>query len=43
MFENMEDFELVPFYEKGGDIKFYNIFGKESGVLLEKLNERLAA
>ncbi len=39
---SMEDFELAPFYEKGGAIRFYNIFGGESNVL-EELNEVLAA
>jgi len=40
---SIEDFELAPFYERGGAIKFYNIFGEESNVLLEELNEALAA
>jgi type I restriction enzyme R subunit len=40
---SMEDFELAPFYEKGGAVKFYNIFGKGSNSLLEELNEVLAA
>jgi len=40
---SMEDFELAPFYEKGGAIKFYNIFGDESNKILEELNEVLAA
>jgi hypothetical protein len=39
----MEDFELSPFHEKGGAVKFYNIFGEKANIILEELNEVLAA
>jgi type I site-specific restriction endonuclease len=37
----MDDFELAPFYEKGGAIKAYQIFGQERDKVLEELNEAL--
>jgi type I restriction enzyme R subunit len=37
----MDDFELAPFYEKGGAIKAYQIFGQELDKVLEELNEAL--
>jgi type I restriction enzyme R subunit len=40
---SMEDFELAPFYEKGGAVKFYNIFGRKADIILGELNEVLAA
>ncbi len=39
----MEDFEYAPFYEKGGPVKVYQLFGQELNGVLEELNERLAA
>ena len=39
----MEDFENVPFYEKGGAFKVYQLFGTELSTILEELNEALAA
>jgi type I restriction enzyme R subunit len=39
----MEDFELSPFHEKGGAVKFYNIFGDTANDILKELNEVLAA
>ena len=39
----MDDFENVPFYEKGGAIKAYQVFGQELGKVLEELNEVLVA
>jgi type I restriction enzyme R subunit len=39
----MEDFELAPFYEKGGAVKAYQLFGPELNNLLAELNEVLAA
>ncbi len=39
----MSDFELAPFYEKGGVVKFHNIFGETAAKILEELNEVLAA
>ncbi len=38
-----QDFELSPFYEKGGAVKFYNNFGEKANNILEELNEVLAA
>ncbi|RKX74686.1 MAG: hypothetical protein DRP87_16330 [Spirochaetes bacterium] len=38
----IDDFELSPFYEKGGAVRFYNVFGTDSDKILEKLNEALA-
>lgn len=39
----MDDFEYAPFYEKGGVMKVYQVFGEELKSILEELNERLAA
>lgn len=39
----MEDFELAPFFEKGGAAKVYQIFGSDLKGILEELNEALAA
>jgi type I restriction enzyme R subunit len=39
----MEDFEYAPFYEKGGAIKVYKLFGDELDNILEELNEALLA
>jgi type I restriction enzyme R subunit len=37
----IDDFELAPFYEKGGAIKAYQVFGQELDKVLEELNEVL--
>ncbi|MBU2573612.1 MAG: DEAD/DEAH box helicase family protein [Elusimicrobia bacterium] len=37
----VEDFELSPFYEKGGAVKFYGLFGDKAQNVLEQLNTRL--
>jgi len=39
--EIMTDFELVPFYEKGGRVKVYQVFGQEVDKILEEMNEAL--
>jgi type I restriction enzyme R subunit len=39
----MEDFELAPFFEKGGAAKVYQIFGSELNKIINELNEALAA
>ena len=39
----MDDFEYAPFYEKGGAVKIYKLFGQQLNGILEELNERLAA
>jgi type I restriction enzyme R subunit len=38
-----DDFELVPFNQKGGLGKVYQLFGAELNTLIEQLNETLAA
>ena len=38
-----DDFELVPFNQKGGLGKVYQLFGDELDTLIEQLNESLAA
>jgi len=40
---SMEDFELAPFYEKGGRVKVYQLFGKDTEKILEEMNETLVA
>jgi len=39
----MDDFELAPFYENGGAVRFNHLFGEESTEILSELNEALAA
>jgi type I restriction enzyme R subunit len=38
-----DDFDLSPFYEKGGLMKVYNLFGEELNSVLNELNNRLVA
>jgi type I site-specific restriction endonuclease len=38
-----DDFEYAPFYEKGGAVKVYQLFGQQLNGILNELNERLAA
>lgn len=38
-----DDFELAPFYEKGGAVKVHKLFGQELDAILHELNERLVA
>jgi type I restriction enzyme R subunit len=40
---SMDDFELAPFYEKGGAVKVYKLFGPKLDKILEELNEVLVA
>ncbi|MBO8127757.1 MAG: DEAD/DEAH box helicase family protein [Peptococcaceae bacterium] len=40
---DMDDFELAPFYEKGGPVKAYQLFGQELNHILKELNEVLVA
>ena len=40
---NIDDFENVPFAEKGGPIKAYQLFGDALDTILETLNEQLVA
>jgi type I restriction enzyme R subunit len=37
----IDDFEYMPFYEKGGAYKAYEVFGQEFDSVLEELNEVL--
>lgn len=39
----LDDFELAPFYEKGGPVKASQVFGQELDRVLEELNEVLVA
>ncbi len=39
----MEDFDYVPFSQKGGRGRAYEVFGAELGKILDELNEVLAA
>ena len=39
----IEDFELAPFYEKGGPMKAYKMFDNQLDTILKELNEALAA
>jgi type I restriction enzyme R subunit len=38
-----DDFELAPFYEKGGHVRAHQLFGEELDSILEELNEALVA
>jgi len=38
-----EDFEYAPFYEKGGAVKAYKLFGDQLDKVIKELNEVLAA
>ena len=38
----MEDLELAPFYERGGPLKAYKLFGEGLGRIMNELNEALA-
>jgi type I restriction enzyme R subunit len=40
---DMDDLELSPFYEKGGPLKFYEMFGKDSDSILNDLPSALVA
>ena len=37
----MDDFEYAPFYEKGGRVKVYKVFGDKADKILGELNEVL--
>ncbi|MFC1577606.1 type I restriction-modification enzyme R subunit C-terminal domain-containing protein [Thermodesulfobacteriota bacterium] len=39
----VDDFDNVPFYDKGGVMKVYNLFGDRFNTILDELNEVLAA
>lgn len=40
---DIEDFDLAPFYEKGGLARVYKLFGEDLNGILKELNEVLAA
>jgi type I restriction enzyme R subunit len=40
---DMDDFELSPFFEKGGPVRVYNLFGQQLPAMLGELNEVLVA
>lgn len=39
----IDDFELAPFFEKGGPLRANQVFGKELNTILSELNEVLVA
>jgi type I restriction enzyme R subunit len=39
----VDDFDYVPFFDKGGVMKVYNLFGDRFNTILDELNEVLAA
>ncbi len=39
----MDDFELSPFYERGGPMRVYQLFGPQLNPILEELNGVLVA
>ena len=39
----VDDFDNVPFYDKGGVMKVYNLFGDKFNSILDELNEVLSA
>lgn len=38
----MNDLEMAPFYERGGPLKAYKLFGQKLGGIMDELNEALA-
>ncbi len=39
----VEDFELAPFFEKGGPVKAMQVFGPDLPKIVTEINEALAA
>jgi type I restriction enzyme, R subunit len=39
---DMDDLEMAPFFERGGPVRAYKLFGPGLGGMLEDLNEALA-
>ena len=39
---SIDDFEFSPFYDRGGAVKVYQLFGKDMTNILEDLNSSLA-
>ena len=38
----MDDLEMAPFFERGGPVKAYKLFGQKLGGIIDDLNEALA-
>ena len=38
---NLDDFEYTPFYEKGGLLRFHQLFGADSSKLLDQIQQAL--
>ena len=38
----MEDLQMAPFYERGGPVRAYKLFGEKLGGIMDELNEALA-
>jgi type I restriction enzyme R subunit len=38
----MDDLEMAPFYERGGPIRAYKLFGQNLSGIMDELNEALA-
>jgi type I restriction enzyme R subunit len=38
----MDDLEMAPFYERGGPIRAYKLFGQNLSRIMDELNEALA-
>ena len=38
---SIDDFEFSPFYEKGGAVKVYQLFGNDLNDIMNELNEVL--
>lgn len=38
-----DDFDNVPFYEKGGLMKVWQLFGDELDQIIEEMNQKLVA
>ncbi|UCH94020.1 MAG: DEAD/DEAH box helicase family protein [Candidatus Aminicenantes bacterium] len=40
---SMDDFQYIPFHEKGGAVKVYQLFGEDLNRIIDELNHRLVA
>ena len=38
----MDDLEMAPFFERGGPVRAYKLFGQKLGGIMDELNEALA-
>ena len=39
---DMDDLQMAPFFERGGPVRAYNLFGQRLGGIMDDLNEALA-